>query len=194
MLLSEGARKKLHEAVERAGKAPSSKERTHIQHILMPIANHLATREQFKDAARRGQMTVDMSQVVVHGGCGESKSEPDEAGTSGDGNGAVIAQGGELNRGSSMRVYACLHIDGDVATRVYSVPGTDLAHVGNRRWSRTSSSTLTAATGPSRCADSRSEAVCWKGRLTSACVYAKVPAKYHKLLPALATQAAHAAT
>jgi hypothetical protein len=43
-LLSEVAKKRLAQAVKEAGKAPSSSERVKIQHMLMPIANHIATR------------------------------------------------------------------------------------------------------------------------------------------------------
>ena len=43
-LLSDAAKQRLKEAVSAAGKAPSPKERAKIQHMLMPIANHIATR------------------------------------------------------------------------------------------------------------------------------------------------------
>lgn len=45
LLLNAVARKKLKDAVTAAGKAPSSGERAKIQHMLMPIANHLAVRQ-----------------------------------------------------------------------------------------------------------------------------------------------------
>lgn len=43
-LLSDAAKQRLKEAVSAAGKAPSPKERAKVQHMLMPIANHIATR------------------------------------------------------------------------------------------------------------------------------------------------------
>jgi hypothetical protein len=44
LLLSPSAKRKLKEAVDLAGKAPSEQERRHIESILSPVANHLAVR------------------------------------------------------------------------------------------------------------------------------------------------------
>ena len=49
------AKKRLREAVKEAGKAPSSKERAKIQHMLMPIANHIATRLLYTEVAERAR-------------------------------------------------------------------------------------------------------------------------------------------
>mmetsp|Transcript_21456 Transcript_21456/g.50899 ORF Transcript_21456/g.50899 Transcript_21456/m.50899 type:complete len:197 (+) Transcript_21456:80-670(+) len=123
MLLSEGARKKLHEAVERAGKAPSSKERTHIQHILMPIANHLATRLLYTEVAEK------------------ARANPTKPGH------------------QAMEMVLSSHKE---ENSIEAMVKNKLVNINSGDWAQQ--------------------------------VYAKVPAKYHKLLPALATQAAHAAT
>jgi hypothetical protein len=53
--LSESAKKKLDQAIKEAGKAPSSQERAKIQHMLMPIANHIATRLLYTEVAERAR-------------------------------------------------------------------------------------------------------------------------------------------
>ena len=54
-LLSETAKKRLDQAIKEAGKAPSSQERAKIQHMLMPIANHIATRLLYTEVAERAR-------------------------------------------------------------------------------------------------------------------------------------------
>lgn len=53
--MSESAKKKLDQAIKEAGKAPSSQERAKIQHMLMPIANHIATRLLYTEVAERAR-------------------------------------------------------------------------------------------------------------------------------------------
>ena len=45
----------MDQAIKEAGKAPSSKERAKIQHMLMPIANHIATRLLYTEVAERAR-------------------------------------------------------------------------------------------------------------------------------------------
>eukprot|EP00960_Hanusia_phi_P012901 377176-Hanusia_phi.AAC.1 len=54
-LLGAVAKKKLEEAVRAAGRAPSTKERAAIEKIVMPIANHLATRMLYTEVAERAR-------------------------------------------------------------------------------------------------------------------------------------------
>lgn len=65
-LLSEVAKKRLRQAVKEAGQAPSSKERAKIQHMLMPIANHIATRLLY----------TEVSAFVHPGSCAFASSAP----------------------------------------------------------------------------------------------------------------------
>jgi hypothetical protein len=44
LLLSHVAKQRLQEAVAKAGRGPSPSERAKLRHVMMPIANHLATR------------------------------------------------------------------------------------------------------------------------------------------------------
>jgi hypothetical protein len=44
VLLSQAAKQRLKEAVDKAGRGPSPAERAKLRHVMMPIANHLATR------------------------------------------------------------------------------------------------------------------------------------------------------
>jgi hypothetical protein len=44
LLLSHVAKQRLQEAVAKAGRGPSPAERAKLRHVMMPIANHLATR------------------------------------------------------------------------------------------------------------------------------------------------------
>jgi hypothetical protein len=44
LLLSHVAKQRLQEAVAKAGRGPSPAERAQLRHVMMPIANHLATR------------------------------------------------------------------------------------------------------------------------------------------------------
>ena len=60
-LLSDAAKQRLKEAVSAAGKAPSPKERAKVQHMLMPIANHIATRLLYTE--------VCMSMPLLHAPC-----------------------------------------------------------------------------------------------------------------------------
>ena len=48
LMLSHVAKQRLQEAVEKAGRGPSPAERAKLRHMMMPIANHLATRSTYK--------------------------------------------------------------------------------------------------------------------------------------------------
>jgi hypothetical protein len=44
LMLNPAAKQRLREAVDKAGRGPSPAERAQLRHLMMPIANHLATR------------------------------------------------------------------------------------------------------------------------------------------------------
>ena len=54
-MMSDFAKKRLREAVKEAGKAPSPQERSKTMHMLMPIANHVATRLLYTEVAERAR-------------------------------------------------------------------------------------------------------------------------------------------
>eukprot|EP00293_Proteomonas_sulcata_P018629 CAMPEP_0184296160 /NCGR_PEP_ID=MMETSP1049-20130417/7121_1 /TAXON_ID=77928 /ORGANISM="Proteomonas sulcata, Strain CCMP704" /LENGTH=188 /DNA_ID=CAMNT_0026605207 /DNA_START=78 /DNA_END=644 /DNA_ORIENTATION=+ len=122
-LLSDVARKKLKEAVKLAGKAPTATERAHIQHVLSPIAKHLATRMLYTEVAERARANPTKP--------GHHAMEQ------------VLASSKEENE-----------IEARVKNRMANI------HAG--QWAEE--------------------------------IYRKVPSKFQKLIPALATQAAHTAT